>query len=104
MATATYTNGREDEYDVERRQNAERAFFEWVPIDAGLGDDGELEIGADDLGGTMMEENVVSAAGARFQMPIERIERLVRDVRRARVGGRARVQLGRRLQVARAVR
>ena len=48
-ATATYTNGREDEYEVERKQNAERAFFEWVPIDAGLGDDGELDIGADDL-------------------------------------------------------
>ena len=27
----------------------------------------------------MMEENVVSAAGASFQMPIERIERLIRD-------------------------
>ena len=48
-ATATYTNGRQDEYEVERKQNAERAFFEWVPIDAGLGDDGELDIGAEDL-------------------------------------------------------
>jgi len=48
-ATATYTNGREDEYDVERKQNSERAFFEWVPIDAALNGDGELEIGADDL-------------------------------------------------------
>jgi len=48
-ATATYTDGREDEYDVERKQNAEWAFYEWVPIDAGLGDDGELDIGADDL-------------------------------------------------------
>jgi cyclic dehypoxanthinyl futalosine synthase len=38
-----------------------------------------LSFGADDLGGTMMEENVVSAAGASFQMPIERIERLIRD-------------------------
>ena len=33
----------------------------------------------DDLGGTMMEENVVSAAGASFCMPIERIETLIRD-------------------------
>ena len=38
-----------------------------------------LSFGADDLGGTMMEENVVSAAGASFQMPIERLERLIRD-------------------------
>jgi alkaline phosphatase D len=48
-ATATYSNGRMDEYDVERKQNSERAFFEWVPIDAALNEDGELEIGADDL-------------------------------------------------------
>ena len=48
-ATATYSDGRQDEYDVERKQNAERAFFEWVPIDAALNEDGELEIGADDL-------------------------------------------------------
>ncbi len=48
-ATATYTNGREDEYDVARKQNSEQAFFEWVPIAAGLGDDGVLDIGADDL-------------------------------------------------------
>ena len=48
-ATATYSNGRQDEYDVERKQNSERAFFEWVPIDAGLGEDGLLDIGADDL-------------------------------------------------------
>lgn len=38
-----------------------------------------LSFGADDLGGTMMEENVVSAAGTSFQMPIERLERLIRD-------------------------
>jgi len=48
-ATATYTNGREDEYNVPRKQNSERAFYEWVPIDAGLGEDGVLDIGADDL-------------------------------------------------------
>jgi alkaline phosphatase D len=48
-ATATYSNGRQDEYDIERKQNSERAFFEWVPIDAALNEEGELEIGADDL-------------------------------------------------------
>ncbi len=48
-ATATYTDGREDEYNVPRKQNSERAFYEWVPIDAGLGEDGVLDIGADDL-------------------------------------------------------
>ena len=48
-ATSTYSNGRQDEYDVERKQNSERAFFEWVPIDVGLDEDGLLDIGADDL-------------------------------------------------------
>lgn len=32
-ATATYFNGLRDERSVERRRNAERAFFEYVPID-----------------------------------------------------------------------
>jgi len=48
-ATATYSDGRQDEYDIERKQNAERAFYEWVPIDAGLNQDGELEITSADL-------------------------------------------------------
>ncbi len=48
-ATATYFDGRVDEYNVERKHNSERAFYEWVPIDAALNDDGVLEIGADDL-------------------------------------------------------
>jgi alkaline phosphatase D len=48
-ATATYFDGRADEYDVDRKHNAERAFYEWVPIDAGLDEDGLLDIGADDL-------------------------------------------------------
>jgi len=43
-ATATYFDGRTDEYDQERRRNAEQAFFEWVPIEVGLGDDGTLAI------------------------------------------------------------
>ena len=45
-ATATYTNGRTDEYSPDRRRNAEQAFFEWVPIEMGIGDDGVLEIDA----------------------------------------------------------
>jgi alkaline phosphatase D len=48
-ATATYSDERVDEYDVERKQNAERAFYEWVPIDVGLNQDGELDITAADL-------------------------------------------------------
>ncbi|HEY3594589.1 MAG TPA: alkaline phosphatase D family protein, partial [Polyangiaceae bacterium] len=32
-ATSTYTDGRTDETNVPRRQNAERAFFEYVPLD-----------------------------------------------------------------------
>jgi alkaline phosphatase D len=45
-ATATYTNGRMDEYDEDRRRNAEQAFFEFVPIEVGLSDEGTLEIDA----------------------------------------------------------
>lgn len=32
-ATATYLDGREDETDVERRQNANQAWFEYMPVD-----------------------------------------------------------------------
>ena len=38
-----------------------------------------LSYGVDDFGSTMMEENVVSAAGCVFTVPIEEIERLIRD-------------------------
>ena len=38
-----------------------------------------LGYGLDDFGSTMMEENVVSAANCAFTMPIEEIERLIRD-------------------------
>lgn len=38
-----------------------------------------LEFGLDDFGSTMMEENVVSSAGCAFTMPIEEIERLIKD-------------------------
>ncbi|HVF09244.1 MAG TPA: cyclic dehypoxanthinyl futalosine synthase [Abditibacteriaceae bacterium] len=37
-----------------------------------------LNFGLDDFGSTMMEENVVSAAGTDFVMPIAEIERLIR--------------------------
>ncbi len=48
-ATATYFNGRKDEDDPVRRRNAERAFYEWVPTELGLGADGTLSIGDDIL-------------------------------------------------------
>lgn len=38
-----------------------------------------LRYGLDDFGSTMMEENVVSAAGCAFTMPVEEIERLIRS-------------------------
>lgn len=38
-----------------------------------------LNYGLDDFGSTMMEENVVSAAGTDFVMPISEIERLIRE-------------------------
>ncbi len=38
-----------------------------------------LRYGVDDFGSTMMEENVVSSAGCSFKMPIEEIERLIRN-------------------------
>lgn len=44
--TATYFNGRSNETDPDRLRNAEQAFFEWAPIDVGLGDDGTLDIDA----------------------------------------------------------
>lgn len=38
-----------------------------------------LAYGVNDFGSTMLEENVVSAAGACYAMPIEEIERIIRD-------------------------
>jgi cyclic dehypoxanthinyl futalosine synthase len=38
-----------------------------------------LRHGVDDMGSTMMEENVVSAAGTTFRLDAEEIERLIRD-------------------------
>lgn len=38
-----------------------------------------LTYGVNDFGSTMLEENVVSAAGTSYNMPISEIERLIRD-------------------------
>jgi cyclic dehypoxanthinyl futalosine synthase len=38
-----------------------------------------LDYGLNDFGSTMMEENVVSSAGCAFTMPIEEMERLIRE-------------------------
>jgi cyclic dehypoxanthinyl futalosine synthase len=38
-----------------------------------------LAFGVDDFGGTMLEENVVSAAGTTYCLPMDEMERLIRD-------------------------
>ena len=38
-----------------------------------------LEFGANDFGSTMIEENVVAAAGVHYRLPREEIQRLIRD-------------------------
>jgi cyclic dehypoxanthinyl futalosine synthase len=38
-----------------------------------------LFFGANDIGSTMIEENVVAAAGVTFRLPQERMIRLIRD-------------------------
>jgi cyclic dehypoxanthinyl futalosine synthase len=38
-----------------------------------------LNFGLDDFGSTMMEENVVSATGTDYVMPISEIERLISE-------------------------
>ncbi len=43
-ATATYFGGRVDEYNEGRKRNAEQAFFEWIPIEVGLGADGTIAV------------------------------------------------------------
>jgi len=50
----------------------------WVTQGAGLAQVA-LSFGANDLGGTMLEENVVAAAGVKFRMSQEEIIDLVRD-------------------------
>lgn len=42
-ATGTYFAGRRDEFNVERRRNAERAFFEYIAVDDDI-EDGELDL------------------------------------------------------------
>jgi alkaline phosphatase D len=42
-ATGTYFNGRRDEFNEARRRNAERAFFEYTPIDADLLPGGQID-------------------------------------------------------------
>ncbi len=50
----------------------------WVTMGAKVGQL-SLFFGANDMGGTMIEENVVSAAGAHYCMSIDEMEQLIRD-------------------------
>ncbi|MGZ3459610.1 MAG: alkaline phosphatase D family protein, partial [Archangium sp.] len=43
-AHATYTNGSSDEYEPERRRNAELAFFEYLPIDTTDAPPGPIDV------------------------------------------------------------
>jgi len=45
----TYFDGLVDEEDLQRKRDAERAYFEWMPIEVGLGGDGLLRIDDGDL-------------------------------------------------------
>jgi cyclic dehypoxanthinyl futalosine synthase len=38
-----------------------------------------LQYGVNDMGSTVIEENVVTAAGAVFMVPLHEIERLIQD-------------------------
>ena len=38
-----------------------------------------LQYGVNDMGSTVIEENVVTATGAVFMLPLPEIERLIRD-------------------------
>ncbi|HET9452124.1 MAG TPA: alkaline phosphatase D family protein [Aggregicoccus sp.] len=48
-ATGTYTDGRRDETDPERRRNAEQAFFEYLPVDVQGAGEGVLELSREQL-------------------------------------------------------
>jgi cyclic dehypoxanthinyl futalosine synthase len=50
----------------------------WVTQGAKIGQVA-LAFGADDLGSTMIEENVVAAAGTRFMLARDELVRLIRD-------------------------
>ncbi|MCE9669449.1 alkaline phosphatase D family protein [Myxococcus stipitatus] len=45
-ANATYLDGRAQELQLERKQNAERAFFEYIPLDNTGADEGAIDVGA----------------------------------------------------------
>jgi alkaline phosphatase D len=45
-ATANYFDGRKDEKNVDRRRNAEQAFFEYVPLDSTMAADGAIDVDA----------------------------------------------------------
>ena len=51
----------------------------WVTQGAGIAQTA-LVFGADDLGSTMIEENVVAAAGVSFRLPREELVRLAQDL------------------------
>lgn len=75
-ATATYTNGRMEEYDEDRRRNAEQAFFEWMPIEVGIGDEGVLEIDASMLyPNTRIYRDFVYGANLHVVLPDSRTPR-----------------------------
>ena len=48
-ATATYTDGRRNETDPERRRNAEQAFFEYLPVDVAGTGEGVQELSREQL-------------------------------------------------------
>ncbi len=58
--------------------NVENIQASWVTQGARVGQTA-LRFGANDMGGTMIEENVVRAAGVEFRMDADGIERIIRD-------------------------
>jgi alkaline phosphatase D len=75
-ATATYFNGRIDEYDSDRKRSAEQAFFEWVPSEVGIGDDGLLDINASNLyPNTMIYRDYLFGSNLHLVMTDGRTER-----------------------------
>ena len=58
--------------------NVENIQASWVTQGARVGQTA-LRFGANDMGGTMIEENVVRAAGVEFRMDADGLERIIRD-------------------------
>ena len=58
--------------------NFENVQSSWVTQGASIGQVA-LGYGANDFGSIMMEENVVSQAGATYRMTVEEMKRLIRD-------------------------